>query len=1103
MSEDTTQEKRGDWTAYLRHAGNSALAYGLGLFAGDVLSFLLFRIAPSLRNMDLSKQISTLLFGFILAFIILGIGSGLGGFLGGRSLTAVGQRHSKRGYAWRSALSMALLYGPLVFLAMFTTSLFSFYYVMETPVETFIYLFMIIGAIFGAFFGLVFGVLTIRWRGLGWVILATVIGFGIGGMGLGAGFHAYMISIVEGVLDSGAWWWFLLGVLWFGAAGGAALGLVYYRLSQVEEREIKGRNWLAYIGCVGMIVAAVVVFFFLRQILSAAADYLMPRSANLSSILVSDVTGTHWADKTDVSDLVGASGGAYNPQVAANVYGDMAFIWTSGTEEINYLPAEWKEEATSTVLGAAVPVPAEKVTTAPPQAAVDNGGKTHIVWRTADDILYSVCQGEACSSPVILPAGNDLACVGTSSFSMEGEDLAESAPAIAISGQDTVMVTWLHGSGVQLYGTWSSDLAAEELNPEIDCVMEQQVFQPEQTRLAAGSGDRFGIVYKGDGNITTIAYRSGEWSDIQNLGSGELPQVYIDPADNPHYAWCNEGGTVSYRASGQEIEVSSTPCQSRPELGMDSQANMHIVWYSGEVIDVTGTIRAYDIIYESIQSAGEWTEPMIVANTGDGTQPSMSSNPDGVLHLVWSAGESSGSPLLYTSQVQYVCDESDLTGFSRVMFDVASSEQYRSPDSVVPYCQNQYNRLLFTPFPMPDFSDEPAQPHGAFDDYNEMILDAEYEVLLATMEYDEDKNQDSPGYVLAVGITELYHRVAENPENYPRGMTVKIVLGNPPRLEMNTDLWRLLENLRNAGLPEMVNEDIGWRLEIANFEGHMPHSHVKVLVVDGKIAVSTGFNYQYHHYPEEHPSEAGEGTLDIGIQVTGPAAQDVRMVFDELWEGATQRYCEDLYAPYPLWQWGCKDSQGVPEHVPEVTRYYPTDGETQVFSMLRSEVLELSDDQIKQVVANADENLDVLQAMFAMPLVCYLNHLYDLCGPEQAMPYIQSIIKAAENGAHVRLLLKMTPFMGTEAAISVEVIYNALRERGIEDRVEIRAFPIPLHAKTASIDNEMVIIGSQNYHYTAYGEGGGLVEHNLGVFDPQAVEDYQRVFDYYWDLAGE
>jgi len=800
---------------------------------------------------------------------------------------------------------------------------------------------------------------------------------------------------------------------------------------------------------------------------------------------------------------VGASSGGSDPQVAANEDGDMAFVWTAGNDVINYLPAEWNDEARATVLGAEVLVPGDRASTAPAQAAVDSDGNTHIVWRSGGDILYSVCQAEVCTSPVQLPDGSELACVGTSSFSMEGEDLAASAPAIAISGQDTVMVTWLHGSGRQLYGTWSSGLATEGFNPEIDCIMEQQVFQPEQTRLAAASGDRFVLAYQGDGTITTIAYRSSSWSDIQNLGSGDLPQIFFDSGDTVHFAWCNENGTVSYRTSGQESEVSTLPCRSRPELGMDNQSNMHIVWASDEVMDVTGNARSNQVIYESVQSGGEWSEPMIVASTAGLIQPSMSSSPGGVLHAVWSAGSTASSPLMLTSQVQLECDEEELTSFSQVMFDVASSETYRDPASIVPYCENRYDRLLFTPFPMPEFSDETAQPHGAFDDYNDMMLEAEYEVLLATMEYDEDKELDSPGYVLAEGITELYHKVAENPENYPRGMTVKIVLGNPPRPEMNTDLWRILTNLRNAGLPEMVNEEIGWRLEIANFEGHMPHSHVKVLVIDGKTAVSTGFNFQYHHYPEEHPSGAGEGTVDIGVQVTGPAAQEVRLVFDELWDGATQRYCDDLYEPYPLWQWGCVDSTAVPGHVPEVMRFYQADGTAQVYSMLRSEVLELSDDQIKHVIENADESVDVLQAMFAMPLVCYLNHLYDLCGPEHAMPYVQSLIKAAENGAHVRLLLKMTPFMGTEASISVEVIYDALKEAGIEDRVEFRAFPVPLHAKTASIDSEMVIIGSQNYHYTAYGEGGGLVEHNLGVIDPQAVEDFQRVFDYYWDLAGD
>jgi phosphatidylserine/phosphatidylglycerophosphate/cardiolipin synthase-like enzyme len=355
--------------------------------------------------------------------------------------------------------------------------------------------------------------------------------------------------------------------------------------------------------------------------------------------------------------------------------------------------------------------------------------------------------------------------------------------------------------------------------------------------------------------------------------------------------------------------------------------------------------------------------------------------------------------------------------------------------------------------------------------------------------------------LLAEAITELYHKVEANPEDYPRGMTVRVLLGNPPRIDLNSDLWRILGNLRAAGLPDMENPDIGWKLEVANFEGSFPHSHIKILIIDGITAVSTGFNYQYHHYPEDHPSGRGEGTVDIGIQVTGPAAQEVQTAFDDLWDGATQRHCESLDKSNITWQFTCRDSKAVPNHVPEVKRYYLSGGDAVVFSMLRSEVLLLSDNMVQASIAHAQDSLDVVQAMFAMPPVCMLNFMFDLCTFDQAMPYIDGIMQAAENGAEVRLLLKMTPVLGTEALVALQIMADELEVRGLEDQIEIRAFPIALHAKTFLIDDELVIIGSQNFHYTAFGEG--LAEHNLGVLDPEAAADYKRVFDYYWDIAGE
>jgi cardiolipin synthase len=58
-----------------------------------------------------------------------------------------------------------------------------------------------------------------------------------------------------------------------------------------------------------------------------------------------------------------------------------------------------------------------------------------------------------------------------------------------------------------------------------------------------------------------------------------------------------------------------------------------------------------------------------------------------------------------------------------------------------------------------------------------------------------------------------------------------------------------------------------------------------------------------------------------------------------------------------------------------------------------------------------------------------------------------------------------------------------------------------MHAKSTLIDDEFLIIGSQNYHYSAFGEGGGLTEYSMGTDDPQAVADYKAVFEYEWQRA--
>lgn len=174
-----------DYRSSVKQAGIRALAYGFALMVGDLIAFGLFRLLPMNYLRGLESEIDILLTGIALALAIVAIGGGFGGFIGGWTLPIVGGEKKQHSYAWRSAISMGLLYSPIVFLGLFMVSIFAYYYVNITPASVFMLIFLIIGALFRLLFGLLFGLLTLGWRGSGWVVLASVIGFGVGGLGLG------------------------------------------------------------------------------------------------------------------------------------------------------------------------------------------------------------------------------------------------------------------------------------------------------------------------------------------------------------------------------------------------------------------------------------------------------------------------------------------------------------------------------------------------------------------------------------------------------------------------------------------------------------------------------------------------------------------------------------------------------------------------------------------------------------------------------------------------------------------------------------------------------------------------------------------------------
>jgi phosphatidylserine/phosphatidylglycerophosphate/cardiolipin synthase-like enzyme len=1091
----------------VRQALRSGLAYGLGFVLGSALDLLIINNVSFAPERNQESDLNFLLVGVLLAFLITAIGGGIGGFIGGRSLPVVDESKGRWGYAWQSAVSMAVPTGAFLFVTLLLLSFLNLYSVAGDSASQFALVFALAGVVYGLLIGLLLGILTVGWRRSGRVVLYALLGFGLGGIGYGLGLRGFLMSVSNGDLATGNILPLALGISILGFLGGGALGIVYSRMAAAppaSQQSFKLRP-------ITLIIVAfvVVVLLFSLSAMSPLLDQLSavlkPRSAGLSSTLASDTAGTHWSDPV----LFTSTEGELSQATLAATDDRVALVWkqrADNTQAILYRPGRWNAAIQATEWASPITVDQGDGQKSEPQVALDEDGVAHIVWRAGDMVVASQCDLDECSQPAALAEDETSNCADALTSTL---DVSEQAPAVAVSRDNQLMVVWHGQDGKLRYANRTA--SAPPGNGAGGCVLSSEASPARQLSLAGGPGSQFSLAFAqneaGDA-ISAVNYDGDMWEgNPQTMGAGHSPQVLLDELGQPHFAWCGDDGLVKYWQAGQVETVAEQPCQNRPELARDSDGAMYIVWLSDEVSQTTGTTANGLVVYERIQTVDGWTEPAIVSQSKQAIQPVMVGGGNGILHQVWNEDGLAQPSLAYASQVQYACDDSTISRVAQGALAIAQQTLYQPAGDTVPYCQNRYDRLLYTPGPDPAFSDEAPTPNGGFDGLGELIRSAEYEALISTMEYSKDVNDDSPGSVVAEAVADLYQQLKSDPSRYPRGLTVRILLGNRPPLgevELNAMLWRLLSDLRDAGVPEMVNAELGWRLEVANYEGAWPHSHAKITIIDGKTLVAAGFNMEYHHFAPDHSSGLGKGTADAAIQVTGPVAQDGRLAFDELWVGATQRHCSSFYPDGPdrLWWRTCRDTEATSDHVPEVKRYYLPGGESIAFSLLRTMAYDEADQQAAAAIAAAEDRIDIMHTMFTLPTVCILNYLLEVCSAAQAMPYMQSILDAVEqNNAHARLLIDLEPIKGIENAVALGVLQAELEARGLSDRVEIHPFPGPVHAKKTLIDDQFLIVGSHNFHWSAYGEGQGLAEYSLGVSDPQAISEFERFFEYYWDKA--
>ncbi|MDO4245850.1 MAG: phospholipase D-like domain-containing protein [Deinococcus sp.] len=392
--------------------------------------------------------------------------------------------------------------------------------------------------------------------------------------------------------------------------------------------------------------------------------------------------------------------------------------------------------------------------------------------------------------------------------------------------------------------------------------------------------------------------------------------------------------------------------------------------------------------------------------------------------------------------------------------------------------------------------------HIAFQDVGDMVAQARREVLFTTMEYSSGPR--SPGRTLTDALARLYAKVKADPAAYPGGMQVALTLGNYPVLslfEWGAQVWNLLDDLKASGVP-LSDPAVGWQVRLGNYAGTYPHSHVKLLVIDGERLVTAGFNYSFVHYPPTPDDKRRKGLFDLALVTDGPAAQDGIAVFDDLWERSKQVSCDQGED-----RKHCELTKSTPLRHAEVvhqTRRLTAQNDVRVMSLYRRQGETQANDALLALMNGTQTRLDLMHVNFSMNITCMVALLNPtMCTGRDQLPYLTAVLDALRRGVPVRLLTDPTLQIGAlENRIAVGYIRHVMEREGLPlERFQVRLFPVPVHAK-ATLTDDVLTVGSLNMHYSSWTQGPiGLNEAVATTNDSATLSQFRQMYDAAWAQA--
>jgi cardiolipin synthase len=421
-------------------------------------------------------------------------------------------------------------------------------------------------------------------------------------------------------------------------------------------------------------------------------------------------------------------------------------------------------------------------------------------------------------------------------------------------------------------------------------------------------------------------------------------------------------------------------------------------------------------------------------------------------------------------------------------------------------CGNRVEGLLHFPNPDPAYSAQPPTPQGGFDALNARILQTRRELLIANMIWDD--GPDAPGAGVARAVAALRQNLADHPERYPQGLTVRILLGNSVRLDALLDptasAYAAARHLLAAGVPLSGDTLPGWRLELANYAYALPYSHIKLVVQDGEAVLAGGFNFNVPHLPAQASGGRGGDLADLAMWVRGPVARHAAAAFRDTWALSRVLTCGPAPTTPDSLRRDCAFRLPAPAFPLAWTGPAPAAGTARVYPLYRRHSYTGADEAVTALFGAARRSIDVMQSQVSGTLGC-LGDLSDEagCPPERQLPVWRAAVQAVrERGVTLRLLLDYDPLLQAETLGLLRGLRAELGPLGLADHVQARWYAPAggLHTKAALIDGEMLTVGSQNLHYSSFGKLG-LSEYTLATSDPGVIAEYGRMFAFEWARA--